>query len=197
MASAWRGRYEKGQFVFLKGEPARLMFLIKAGRVKLSKLCGGSEVTLDIRQAGDLIGLNVLTDDDESYPVTATCMEDTMLCGLTREGFERLVLQHPTIGLQVIRNLSTRLAGLSERVESMALTSLEERLYVVLLQFARDHGVVRREGVAIRFPLTHEELGFLVGAHRVSVTRAMKSLTQAGKILRQGHTLVLPQFPLA
>lgn len=82
-------------------------------------------MTLDIRQAGDLIGLNVLTDDDETYPVTATCVEDAVLCGLTRDGFERLVLEHPAIGLQVIRNLSTRLAGLNERVESMALTSLE------------------------------------------------------------------------
>lgn len=197
MATAWRGRYEKGQYIFLRGERARLMFLIKAGRVKLSKPSGESEVTLDIRQSSDLIGLNVLTEDDETYPVTATCLEETVVCGLTKEGFEGLVLEHPAIGLQVIRNLSTRLAELGERVESLALASLEDRLYAVLLQFARDDGVVRREGVAIRFPLTHEELSFLVGAHRVSVTRAMKSLTQAGKLVRQGQTLVLPQFPLA
>lgn len=197
MATAWRSHFERGQFIFLRGEPARLMFLIKSGRVKLSKVSAGNEVTLDVRQAGDLIGLNVLADDDETYPVTATCLEETMVCGLTRAGFERLVVEHPTVGLQVIRNLSARLAGLGERVESMALSNLEERLYAVLLQFAREHGVVRREGVAIQFPLTHEELGFLVGAHRVSITRAMKSLAHAGKIRRQGHTLVLPQFPLA
>jgi CRP-like cAMP-binding protein len=79
----------------------------------------------------------------------------------------------------------------------MALGNLEERLYSVLLQFAREHGVVRRDGVALQFPLTHEELGFLVGAHRVSITRAMKSLSGSGKILRQGNTLVLTQFPFA
>jgi CRP/FNR family cyclic AMP-dependent transcriptional regulator len=197
MGKAWRGRYDRGQFIFLKGEPARLMFLIKAGRVKLGKVSGGNEVTLDIRQAGDLIGLNVLTDLNETYPLTATCLEETVVCGLTREGFEGLVLEHPTIGLQVIRNLSTRLAGLGERVESMALGNLEERLYAVLLQFAREHGVVRRDGVALQFPLTHEELGFLVGAHRVSITRAMKSLSGAGKIRRQGNTLVLTRFPFA
>jgi CRP-like cAMP-binding protein len=196
IAIAWRGRYDRGQFIFLKGEPARLMFLIKAGRVKLSKFSDGKEVTLDIRQAGDLIGLNVLTDEDETYPVTATCLEETVVCGLTRQGFEGLVVDHPSIGLQVIRNLSERLAGLGERVESMALGNLEERLYSVLLQFAREHGVVRRDGVALQFPLTHEELGFLIGAHRVSITRAMKSLSNAGKIVRQGNILVLPQFPL-
>ena len=42
------------------------------------------------------------------------------------------------------------------------------------------------------FPITHEDLSFLVGAHRVSITRAMKSLRESGKILREGRTLILP-----
>jgi CRP-like cAMP-binding protein len=36
---------------------------------------------------------------------------------------------------------------------------------------------------------THEELGFLVGAHRVSITRAIKALK--GKIIQEGRTLIL------
>ncbi len=43
----------------------------------------------------------------------------------------------------------------------------------------------------IDFPLTHEELGFLVGAHRVSITRAMKVLKESGKVVREGKTLIL------
>ncbi|WP_422700335.1 helix-turn-helix domain-containing protein [Dissulfurispira thermophila] len=31
-------------------------------------------------------------------------------------------------------------------------------------------------------PLTHEELSFLVGAHRVSITKAIKGLKEAGKL---------------
>ncbi|MCF8107840.1 MAG: helix-turn-helix domain-containing protein [Desulfohalobiaceae bacterium] len=43
-----------------------------------------------------------------------------------------------------------------------------------------------------QFPLTHEDLGFLVGAHRVSITRAMKELKQSGRIVSQGKTMLLP-----
>ena len=69
---------------------------------------------------------------------------------------------------------------------------LEERLYRVLLNVAREHGEKKEEGYVIQFPLTHEDLGFLTGAHRVSITRVMKRLKDSGKILQMGRKLVLP-----
>jgi CRP/FNR family transcriptional regulator len=38
----------------------------------------------------------------------------------------------------------------------------------------------------------HENLGFPVGAHRVSVTRALKELKQAGKVLTDGCSFIIP-----
>jgi CRP/FNR family transcriptional regulator len=52
---------------------------------------------------------------------------------------------------------------------------------------AREHGSRSQKGYAIQFPLTHEEPGFLVGAHRVSITRAMKALKESGKIIQEGY----------
>ncbi|WP_407929136.1 helix-turn-helix domain-containing protein [Desulfomarina profundi] len=46
--------------------------------------------------------------------------------------------------------------------------------------------------MVIQFPLTHEDLSFLTGSHRVSITRAMKALKDAGKIILEGKTLVIP-----
>jgi CRP/FNR family transcriptional regulator len=44
----------------------------------------------------------------------------------------------------------------------------------------------------IHFPLTQEELAFLTGSHRVSVSRVMKGLARSGRVLRKGRYLVLP-----
>ncbi len=189
--TAIRRIYQKGQEVFSQGKKADKMFLIKAGRVKLSKITeGGDELTLDIRKAGDFLGENMLLEDT-NYPLTATCLEDTLICGFTKKDFEKLVLDHPSIGLQVIKNLSKRIDWLTSRVGSLSFTNLEDRLYSVLTQFAQEHGIKSQKGSAIQFPLTHEELGFLVGAHRVSITRAMKALKESGKIIQEGRTLIL------
>jgi len=191
LAAAKRKQFKKGQTVFMQGSPGTEMFLIKAGRVKLSKLNEeGTELILDIRKAGDFFGEQVLNDEFD-YPLTATCLEESLACGFTRQGFERLILDVPNIGLQVIKNLSRRIDLLTSRAETMTASNLEERLYRVLNTVAREHGVKSLKGTAIQFPLTHEELSFLVGAHRVSITKAMKNLRESGKIIQQGKSMIL------
>ncbi len=190
---ATRKRYGLGEAVFMQGDAAKQISLIKAGRVKLSKLTeDGSELTLDIRKPGDFIGEYIFSEDFD-YPVSAWCMEETLVCGFTKERFEELILDHPQIGLRVIKNLSNRIARLTDRVGAMSQSNLEERLYSVLLNVAREHGQRRGGGYVIEFPLTHEDLGFLIGAHRVSITRVMKRLKQAGRIAQMGKKLVLPE----
>ena len=115
MAAAWRKQYERGRYVFLQGEPAALLFVIKAGRVKLVKTDDdGTEILVDIRKAGDFIGETFLSAEAD-YPLTAECVEDSLLCGFSKESFERLVTEHPNIGLQIMRNMSERISWLTSR----------------------------------------------------------------------------------
>jgi len=191
VAAASRALYPKGVAIFREGEPARQMFLIKGGRVKLSKLtAAGTELTLDYRKAGDFLGETVL-HMEAAYPLTATCTEDTITCGFTKARFEALVLAHPHIGLQVIRNLSKRMGILAERVQSVAGPSVTERVYQSLLNLAGEHGHPSAAGLVLDLPFTHEELSFLVGAHRVTVTRALKELRDDGRVVQDGRRLIL------
>lgn len=189
--AATRNRYRRGDMIFTEGQRASEMFLLKAGRVKLTKITeDGGEMTLDIRQGGDFIGENMLNEDID-YPVTSVCIEDALTCGFRKKNFERLVLERPTIGLQVIKNLSKRINSLTSRIGNMSMTSLEERLYRVLVNVAREHGIQSPEGLKILFPLTHEDLSFLVGAHRVSITRAIGALRKSGRVLQEGRNLIV------
>lgn len=193
---AFRKKYSAGENIFFQGSPANRMFLIKAGRVKLTKfLEEGTEITLDIRKAGDFLGENMLTEEID-YPVTAVSMEETTICGFTKEGFEKLVLDYSNIGLQVIKNFSKRISFLTSRVGSMSLSNLADRLYDVLVNVSREHGIQERKGFSIPFPLTHEELSFLVGAHRVSITRAMKDLKESKRVIQEGKKIILPSSKL-
>ena len=194
---ALRKKSTAGQALFLQGDPTDEMFLIKGGRVKLSKVLeDGTELTLDIRKAGDFVGENMFSEEGH-YPVSAYCLEDTLTCGFSRSQFEQLVLQHPKVGLQIIKNLSERITWLTQRVGSLAVTNIEDRLYRVLTSVAKEHGTISPQGTVIQFPLTHEDLSFLTGAHRVSITRAMKSLKAAGKIVHEDRRLILPALKTA
>ena len=194
---ALRKKSTAGQALFLQGDPTDEMFLLKGGRVKLSKVLeDGAELTLDIRKAGDFVGENMFSEEGH-YPVSAYCLEDTLTCGFSRSQFEQLVLEHPKVGLQIIKNLSERITWLTQRVGSLAVTNIEDRLYRVLTSVAKEHGTISPQGTVIQFPLTHEDLSFLTGAHRVSITRAMKSLKAAGKIVHEDKRLILPALKTA
>lgn len=191
--NAMRKILEPGEVIFRQGDPADQMFLIKGGRVRLDKCTReGDNIFLDIRKAGEFIGEYMLSDQEAEFPVTAGCMEKTLICGFTRGIFNRMVHDHPNIGLEVIKRMSEQVASLTTRVGSMSIPNLEERLYRVLATVAREHGQEEAGEYVIHFPLTHEDLGFLVGAHRVSITRAMKTLKESGRIAHRGKHLVIP-----
>jgi CRP/FNR family transcriptional regulator len=184
-----RKRLAAGDELFRQGDPADGMYLIKLGSVKLWKTTEeGRVLTLDIRKAGDLLGESVLLEEGE-YPVGATSLETTLVCGIDRKSFEMLVLQYPAVGLVVIRNLSRRIQSLSSKVGALSGPNLDDRLYEILVHVAREVGIPSPGGWTIAFPLTHEEIGFLAGAHRVSVTRTLRKLRGAGKIRMTGKQL--------
>jgi CRP/FNR family transcriptional regulator, cyclic AMP receptor protein len=194
---ALRKKMIKGEKLFMQGDSADEVFLIKGGRIKLTKVLeNGTELMLDLRKAGDFVGENMFSEEGE-YPVSAVCLEDTLTCGFTRSQFEELVLKHPTVGLQVIKTLSERISRLTDRVGNLSVTNIEDRLYQVLRNVAKEHGAQSPQGVMIQFPMTHEDLSFLTGAHRVTITRAMKALKKAGKIILEDRRLILPALNLA
>ena len=194
-AKAVRLRHKAGQAVFTQGQRARSIFLIKSGRIRISRLMeNGTEFILDIRKPGDYLGEYILNEleGEYHYPVSAWCIEDVSICGFTRPIFEALILEHPSVGLKVIKNMAGRIANLTERLEAMGQTNLEEKLYGVLLNVAREHGTRKKDGYfTIEMPLTHEDIGFLIGAHRVSVTRIMKRLKEDGRITQTGRFLIV------
>jgi CRP/FNR family transcriptional regulator, cyclic AMP receptor protein len=184
-----RKRLAAGEHLFRQGDRADSIYLIKMGSVKLWKITeDGRSVTLDIRKAGDLLGESVLLEQG-TYPVGATCLEPTLTCGFDRMTFEALVTNYPDVGLVVIRNLSRRIQQLSGKVGALSEPNLEDRLYEVLVNVAWEVGARAPGGWTIAFALTHEEIGFLVGAHRVSVTRALGRLRDTGKIRMSGKQL--------
>lgn len=184
-----RKEFAQGDALFRQGEQAESMYLLKMGAVKLWKPTDdGRELVLDIRRAGDVLGESVFIETGE-YPVNATCLGPTMTCGLSRTVFERLVVEHPAVGLAVIRNLSRRIDYLTGKLGALSEPALEDRLYQVLVAVARQVGARAPGGWDIAFPLTHEEIGFLVGAHRVSITRTLKKLKDSGRVRSRGRYL--------
>jgi hypothetical protein len=94
----------------------------------------------------------------------------------------------PDLVDELLRRTLDRARWLAIRLAIGGVTRIDERVLLFLWHAAGRWGRVTREGVALPFRLTHEELAELVGAKRPSVTTALNKLRDDGKISFEPHS---------
>jgi CRP/FNR family transcriptional regulator, cyclic AMP receptor protein len=159
------------------------LFFVLEGSVRVYLTTpAGKEVTLTLLGSGTALWARrlQLVDGDA---VHARAVGPTVLAFVRREDLERLVLDKPQVGLRMMDLLVERLAESNERMAEVAHKEVFPRLAGQVLRLLEGEGVVDREG-GQRLPAayTHEELGAMIGANRVAVTRALGRLQEEGAV---------------
>ncbi|MDW7652046.1 MAG: cyclic nucleotide-binding domain-containing protein, partial [Bacillota bacterium] len=95
--------YPKGTVLFFEGDRGEALFVIKTGRIKISKsTADGREQILHILKNGDIFAEVVLLDRG-AYPATAEAVEDSVCWLLRNADMEKLLQTHPLLGIKLLR----------------------------------------------------------------------------------------------
>ncbi len=159
------------------------LFLVLEGSVRVYLTTPtGKEVALNLLGSGTALWARRLQLVDGGA-VHARAVGPTALAFLGREDLERLVFDNPKVGLRMMDLLAERLAESNERMAEVAHKEVLPRLAGQVLRLLEGEGVVDREGgQRLRTAYTHEELGAMIGANRVAVTRALGRLQEEGAV---------------
>jgi CRP/FNR family transcriptional regulator, cyclic AMP receptor protein len=101
---------------------------------------------------------------------------------MCRADVERLILDKPEVGLQLVHLLSDRLLTYETRLEDMALKEVPTRLASLILLLIESQGVRTLKGYKIPIRYTHQQLATMIGANREAVTRAFAWLREVGAV---------------
>jgi CRP/FNR family transcriptional regulator, cyclic AMP receptor protein len=184
--------FPKRSLVFDQGDPTRLVYLVKRGRVRISRLTAdGKEVTVAVLGAGDLFGEETMFERGPRTTV-ATCMEETLLCTARADDMFALLSGNPTLALNVAKVLSDRLGEASATMEDLAYARVADRIVHLFERLAGEHGVTTSDGVRVDVRLTHADIASLVGSTRETVSLEMANLAKTGRIRLDGKAVVLP-----
>ncbi|ATW27740.1 Crp/Fnr family transcriptional regulator [Candidatus Formimonas warabiya] len=182
--------YEKNEFVFLEGETADAIYVIKYGKVKLLKVSeNGREVILDILKEDDIFGENTFFDD-AVHTISAQALEKTVVCSCYKDDFS-VLLQNPKTSLKIIQLLSSKINNYTEQVASNAFQDVKGRIAATLLRLAKTYGQSNGIRTTIDIDLTHQDLANLVNASRVMVTNVLLDLRQSSLVTTEGHKIIL------
>ncbi len=163
----------KGRIIYHQEDTAEGLFLLKQGRVRLSRISpSGKRLELAILEPGTFFGEMPLLGE-QMRNAEAEAVEDCTLCVMSQADIERLVLRNPQVALRMLAVLGRRLADCEARLEALAYRSVPARLAAALLQLGRPGTI---EGV------THQDLGDMVGAYRETITKVLDEWQAAGYV---------------
>lgn len=181
----------KYQPVYLPGDPATSIYMLKKGRVRISSLSEeGKQVIHSILGPGNIFGELSLVDDAGEHESMAEALEETLLCIVHKNDFEAFLESHPQLNLKVTKLMGMRLRQVTSRVQDLVFKTAEQRIESVLKYLSREHGEPSPDGTLINLPLTHQDLGELTNLARPTVTDLLKHLQAQGKIRMQKRKII-------
>jgi 1-acyl-sn-glycerol-3-phosphate acyltransferase len=105
--------HKRGDVVFHQGEPGEAMYLVVSGQVEV--LAGADQAPLAALGPGSFVGeLALLLGEPRS--ATLRVVADTMLLALRRADLDRLLTEHPVIGVELSRELGRRLVATNRQL---------------------------------------------------------------------------------
>ena len=182
-----------GAFIQLEGDPADAMYLVLRGRVKITRMsASGREQVLNVIGVGGHFN-TVPMFDGGACPANAQAIDDVALLALPRDRLQRVVEDHPTLALALLKEFTGRLRHLVNLVDDLALHSVQGRLAGLLLDQA---AAAERGEPAV--PLTQAEMAARLGTVREMIGRALKTFEALGLLqLDRGMIVLLDRAGLA
>ena len=156
----------------------RCLGLVLSGRVRVTR----GDMFVGVLERGDWFGAAALFHDREEYPSTLTALTECDVLFFPQETVEQLMERWPKAGGNYVRYLSGRICFLSDRLNSLAAGSAEEKVHQFLLRSADEHGEVHVSATAMAQAL---------GLGRASVYRAFDALEERGVITKDGKRIIV------
>jgi CRP/FNR family transcriptional regulator len=183
--------YPKSAVLFIEGQQPRGVFVLCAGKAKLSTSSSeGKTVITKLSDAGDVLGLNAAISN-HPYEVTAEMIEPGQANFIPRDALLQFLKDHGEVALRVAQQLSLNYYTAYEEIRTLGLTtSPAEKFAKLLLSWYPDK--TQPDGQAqIKLTLTHEEIAEMIGTTRETVSRLFSDFKKKQLLQVKGSTLVL------
>lgn len=177
--------------VIKEGQVADSVYLVCDGQLKLYTISReGRVMIVRLARPGDLLGLSAVLDGSE-YEVSAETLAPTILKRILRSDFTEFLHTYPEVGRHTSEVLAKEYRDIFQDARRLALSgSASGRVARLLLDWSSALGNGRPE---LRFTmlLTHEEMAYMAGTSRETVTRLLNRYERGKLIAREGSSIVI------
>ena len=187
--------YPKSAMLFIEGQQPRGVFVLCAGKAKLStSSTQGKTIITKISEAGDVLGLNA-TISNRPYEVTAEMMEPGQANFIARDALLQFLREYGEVALRVAEQLSRNYYTAYEEIRTLGLTSSPSEKFAKLLLSWSPNAEDATEPAHLKLTLTHEEIAEMIGTTRETVSRLFSDFKKKQLVQLKGSTLIIRNKP--
>jgi CRP-like cAMP-binding protein len=190
-----RRRFQRGQAVFHRGDPADSLHLVLKGRFAARVVTQRTDsVMVAIHGPGEAFGELALVDPvPRSTTVTAVETGETLAIG--RDDFDRVRREYPEVNEVLVQLLAARVRTASDRLLEAIFVPAETRVLRRLLELVGHYGQGEAE---TSIPLTQEDIAALAATSRATANRVLRAEQERGTLrLARGRTVVVGPADIA
>ncbi|MGO9611801.1 MAG: Crp/Fnr family transcriptional regulator [Dissulfurispiraceae bacterium] len=179
--------------IIKQGEPARAVYFIEHGLVKLSSIDpSGYEVIAGLRRSHWFIGAPaVLLGKINSF--TATSLIDCKIRDISAKNFLSLIEANCEFSRQVLKMFSQVIFNYGKAFCNLgclsAIDRLKRLLYEIMIEIQEP--LTLKDKVKLTFPLKNKELAQMIAVSPEYLSRLLKQLERDGLITREKEMIVL------
>ena len=186
--------YPKGSMIILEEEFGDIVFIVKSGTVKITRVNDeGKEVILAMLGESEIFGEMAIIDG-EARSANALAQEDCQLLAISSGDFINILEENFSVSLALMGELAKRLRKSDQHIEALSLSDAEHRIGVSILNLAEEIGVIRRGKVTIENLPFQQDIANMSGTSRETVSRILKLFEDRSLITKDGHKVLIPDY---
>lgn len=185
--------FKRGQVIFSEGNQPHGIYCIHSGKVKIHKMGDeGKEQIVRLAKSANIIGYRSILNND-SYFASATALEDTEVCFISRSAITSLIKSNNNFTFSLISLLSDDLKRAEEKITHMAQKHVRERIAGAIVLLIEAYGF-KDDKQTIDSNLTRREIANIAGTTTETSIRILSDLSKENVIELTGKEIKILDY---
>lgn len=185
--------YKKGQVIFYEGNQSRGLYCIHKGKVKLSKLgLNSKEQVVRFAKTEDILGYHSLFNQGP-YQTTATVLEDSYVCHISKEKFMEAIQTSPKLAQKIMTLLANDLNNAEQYLINLSQKKAKGRIVDALVLIYSSFGFLT-DNKTLSISLSRSEIADIAGTTAETVIRILAQLNKDKVIRLNEKKIIIPNI---
>jgi len=173
-------RFNEGDIIFCEFEPGEEMYVIKEGKVRITKIQNNKEKTIDIIGPGDMFGEMALIDNDRRT-ATVIAETDVTLIRVDKNNFEILAKNNPQWAIKLLKSFSRRIYDAKRKLRILSIKDIDTRILETLIMLSE--GAAKEDEKTVFLNVTVEDIAHWSGVSLKEAEEILNRYSRMGKIV--------------